>query len=717
MRTNIITAITISLLLVVFTLRIYGQSPIELKTVVITAKKPIIRQETDRIIYDLEADPESKGSSVFEMMRKVPLLSVDGNERILLRGNAQYRILIDGKPSGMMDRNALDILKSMPASTIKSIEVITSPSAKYDAEGLGLINIVTNKRKVDGYNGSANTSWRMPVGGPGAGTSFTFKAGKLVVSASGGISRSLAPETDGNLGRVTNTSNLSQQYYRRSDGRNNYFVTELSYEVDTLNLLSASFNYNGNSFTRYSGRSSMLMGGSDEVQRYDINSAIDGSGFGTDIGLNYQLGFKADKARLLTFSYRHFNYGSSQADSSAFMNTINYTDPDFRQQNDGRSSEHTLQIDYVRPFKILTLETGIKGIRRENKSDFQHLKRDGVTGEYQTDPARTNRFTNKQNILGAYASAGSNIGKINIKAGIRIEKTIISADFISTASAVSQNYLSGIPSVNINTKLKNNQTLALSYTMRIQRPGIFQLNPFVDRTDPNLESSGNPELRPSLMNDINFSYSSFNKLSLNITLGYSRFNRLITRQYMLNTSTGVLRSAPANVGSAAVLGSNLYMSYSFTPKLSFSLNGNLMYGSLSNINNGVTVKNSGLVYNGNASGNYRFGNGLRLNAGLNLTGPSLDIQETNAAFISSSFGLNKDLIKEKLSFSASVNNAFSKFRTNHMRTFGPGFNQSNDSRVYFRSVNLGLNYRFGQLKDGIKRSKRGIRNDDVSTSQ
>ena len=128
-----------------------------LKEVMITAERPIVKQLADRIIYDLQADPESKGSSVLTMMRKVPFISIDANDNILLKGNSSFKVLINGKPSGMVENNLKAVLQSMPASTIQSIEVITNPPSKYDAEGLaGIINIITNKKIADGYKGTLN---------------------------------------------------------------------------------------------------------------------------------------------------------------------------------------------------------------------------------------------------------------------------------------------------------------------------------------------------------------------------------------------------------------------------------------------------------------------------------------------------------------------------------------------------------------------------------
>ena len=171
-----------------------SQAALGLKEVKIIAAKPLVTQEVDRLSYDLQADPESKVNSVLDMMRKVPLLSVDADNTVYLKGNSDFKILVNGKPSSMMERSYKDVLRSMPASSIERIEVITTPPAKYDAEGLaGIINIITNKKIDNGYNGSLNISEKFPNGGPGFGGSFSAKLGKLGMSAFGGASSFNAP--------------------------------------------------------------------------------------------------------------------------------------------------------------------------------------------------------------------------------------------------------------------------------------------------------------------------------------------------------------------------------------------------------------------------------------------------------------------------------------------------------------------------------------------
>ena len=278
-----------------------------LSEVNIVADKPIIKQEIDRISYDIQADPESKVLNVLDMLRKVPLISLDADDNILLKGSGDYKILINGKPSSLMVHSPKDILRSMPASSIQKIEVITTPPAKYDSEGLaGIINIITNKKIDNGYNGTVNLNYRSPVGGLGLGGSFTYKSGKFGVASYYGLNHYKYPQTTSLNSRITTgqgASDLTQSGIRHSNSKSGYIGTEFSYEIDTLNLLTAEFDINGGKFgTAFSNRySSKTDSATTITQAYDITNNSNNDYNGYDVGLNYQLGFEHKKDQLLTF--------------------------------------------------------------------------------------------------------------------------------------------------------------------------------------------------------------------------------------------------------------------------------------------------------------------------------------------------------------------------------------------------------------------------------
>ncbi|MEO7212746.1 outer membrane beta-barrel protein [Mucilaginibacter sp.] len=689
----------------------------QLKTVAVTADRAIIKQEIDKLTYDLKADPDSKSNSVLEMMRKVPLLTVDGDDNILLKGNSGYKILINGKPSSMMERDAKNILKSMPASTIQSIEVITNPSSKYDAEGIaGLINIVTNKKVTNGYNGTINVSEVFPVGGPRLGGSFSSKQGKLEVSSFFGANVSNSPEVINSIQRLTTGSNptkLNQNNSAEFDGKNGYAELGLSYEIDSLNLVSGQFNINGNNQDGINMQRSVLNEGANVVQQYDLYNNNEAGGRGINVGLNYQLGFKSSKQRLLTFSYQYYTFNNRQNAALTASNRVNYATPDYLQHNVGESSEQTFQVDYVHPVKKLNIEAGLKAIIRDNNSDFQYQGFNPVTGDFETDPARSNKFNNNQNVFGAYNSYSYSFKNWAFKAGARIEETFIDADFISTTTQLRKNFFNIVPSVSINRRFKNSSTLNLGFSQRIQRPGIYQLNPFVDRSNPNFESSGNPDLKPAVSNSIQLSYSRTKKASLNLMLGYNYFNDLIMPVVVFNPATNITRSSFDNTGRARLFTFNASINYPITKKWSSSLNGRIAHGRVQGIVNGVLVKNQGLMYGASFNSGYNFEKGWRASTNVFLNGPNLSIQGTSNAYASISFSVNKDIVKDKLSFSATANNPFSKYRNNIRDSFGPDFTQTNINRSYFRGFTTSLNYRFGKLKEAVKKNKRGISNDDV----
>lgn len=696
-----------------------GQATLGLKEVRITAAKPVVTQEVDRLSYDLQADPESKVNSVLDMMRKVPLLSVDADNTVYLKGNSDFKILINGKPSSMMERSYKEVLRSMPASSIERIEVITTPPAKYDAEGLaGIINIITNKKIDNGYNGSLNISEKFPNGGPGFGGSVSAKFGKLGMSAFGGASSFHAPVTTNSALRNTfgeEPTSLAQNGTNQTDSKNAYLGYEITYEIDTLNLLSGQFNINGSKSDGIITQSSSLQNTQDILQNYMLRNLNNGNGKGMDAALNYQKGFKADKNRLLTFSYRVFAYGNKQNNNIAFTERVDYTVPDYRQLNDQRFSEQTFQIDYVYPVKKLNIEAGIKAIFRDNKSDFQNWSLNDETDQFEIQPGLGNKFRNEQNVFGAYNTYQFSVKKWSFKGGARIEQTVIHAEFISSESSVSQNYFNVIPTVSINRKLKGSSALNLGYTQRIQRPGIYQLNPFVDRSNPNFERTGNPDLRPANVNDVQLGYNWSKKMSVNFGVGYTFFKDLIFPVSVYDSITNITRTSYGNTGTAKLPQGNLNINYPITKKWNFSLNSRVAYGMVSGVVNGVLIKNEGLMYQISSSTGYRFEKDWRINANLNANGPSVSLQGTSNAMVSTSFSVNKDIVKDKLSLSAAVNNPFTKFRHNRNKSYGPDFAQLNDRRDYFRSFNFSVNYKFGKLKDAIKKNKRGIRNDDVQS--
>ena len=698
------------------TITISSESNI-LTEVAITADRPLIKQEVDRITYDIQADPESKVLTALDMMRKVPLLSLDAEDNIKLKGSANYKILINGKPSGMLARSPTEVLRSMSATSIQKIEVITTPPAKYDSEGLaGIINIITTKSIDNGYNGSINVRESVPFG-PGANVNFTAKFNKLGINAYGGTGSYNGPAT-----AITSIRNSTGEFAseliadgtRKYKNLNRWGGVELSYELDSLNLITAEVNPYEGYFKGINSQKFSLMQGTTATS-YNLLTDNNYDWGGLESTFNYQRGFKSNKERLLTFSYKLSNNNNPQTNNLMFNNRQNFTDPNYMQQNDSHYKEQTVQIDYIHPLKKLSIEGGLKGILRDNESSFE-TRNQNADGNYIPDPAKTNSFTNNQDVLGAYNSYTYNLKNWGFKGGVRLEGTFVNADFISTGSKVKTKYFNVIPTVSVNHKLNGTSTLNFGFTQRIERPGIYNLNPFVDRVSPNFESTGNPNLEAVLSNNLDLSFNSSKKGNVNIGLSYAFANNTIQYVYTYDEITQITRSTYLNIGKNKSLRTNINVSYPITEKWKFSASGNVGYIQIQGSIDGKLSKNDGITGYLSANTSYNFNHNWRVNGNFNYNAAQVLLQGQGNRSIYVSFSGSKDIIKDKLTISASLNNPFSKYRYYRTSTTGANFVQYYTGQNINRSFAASINWKFGKLKDAVIKSKRSISNDDVKSS-
>ncbi|MFI5136304.1 MAG: outer membrane beta-barrel protein [Sphingobacteriales bacterium] len=693
-----------------------------LKEVQITADRPIVQQKTDRIIYDMQADPESKVTSVLGMIHKIPFLSVDADDNVLMKGNTSFKVLINGKESGMFTNNLKEILKSMPASSIVRIEVITIPPAKYDAEGLaGIINIVTNRKIAGGYKGNVNLNEGFPNDGPGAGGSITAQSRKFGISAFGGGSSYTNPVTNYETKRSTtgpDASFLQQAGYNSGNGKNGYFGTSLSYEIDSLHLLSGDFDISGNKKNGFTYQNSILNAAAGTLlQGYDLANNNHSNGRGFDAALNYQLGFKSDKNTLLTFSYRYSQTISHSFTNISFSNPFGYPTPDYQQPDNEHSREQTVQVDYTHLIHKVTMEAGIKAIFRNRRSDFEYLSLDSASNQFENDGALGNTFNYAQDVFGAYNSYRFSLKKYNFSAGLRAEETEVKANFISTGTFARKTYFNLLPSLAINDPLAGNSSLNFGYTQRILRPSIGRLNPFVDRSNPDFIITGNPNLRPVVMNDLQLGYSTTlgKNISLFAAADYTFFNDLELPVILFDPATRITTTTYENNGKGGGVGVNINLNYSPAKFYSLSINGNALQFFVNGTGNIAADRMHLLAGHVSLSNSFKFDGGWsgNLNADYQSHMPH-SIQGVSNAYYSTSVSVNKELVKDKLDVSGAVNNPFTKFRNNVVNTASPDFLQVDENQKYFRYATFSLNYKFGRLKNDIKKSRKDIKNDDLN---
>jgi outer membrane receptor protein involved in Fe transport len=692
----------------------------QLAEIAVTAVKPLMEQQVDRIAYNVSADPEAKAIDALDMMRKVPLLTVDANDNIQLKGSGNYKILVNGKESALFAHNPADVLRSMPATNIVRIEVITTPPAKYDAEGLaGIINIITTKNVDQGYNVNINTRYNT-VWGTGLNLNPTIKVGKFGFSGYMGL---------GNQNRASNPyhnsetfladqSVLTQTGNSSFDGNYKYFSGEFSYEIDTLNLLTASIDYNSNNNNQdVSGLTQTILN-NNIIQQYYQNNPNTNNGSGVDAAINYQLGFKKSKDQLLTLSYQYNNSPGTVNSSTLFTDTIKYPFPNFRQYNNSGNRTQTVQVDYAQPFKYISLEAGVKGIFRNNYSNFNEDTLDNQTYDYVLNPELTNDFNYHQNVYSAYNSYQLKLDKWTGKAGLRVEETTVDANFAAGNPPINSNYSNLIPSVYLQREFKGS-SLSFGFTQRIQRPDITQLNPYADSSNPQFVSTGNPNLKPELNNVFELNYSRFTSGSINAGLSYSFSNNSIQNistpgtAEIDGTTQNITYTTYENLGSNRTLGLTLNINYPITPELQFVVNGLLNKVWLAGYYSGTEYHNSGYFSNMFTNIGYKFDNGYRIGVNTGFFTGQVSLQGKSSYFIFNQYVISKELLNKKASISFVANNPWSRYWDHTNTTTTPDFYQVNNFEGIYRTFAIRLNYKFGKLKSDIKKNQHGFENDDT----
>jgi hypothetical protein len=326
-----------------------------LEEITVTAQKALVKVDLDKITYNLEEDPESKTNNLLEMLKKVPMVTVDGAETVQLKGSSNFKFYMNGKPSNLLSNNPKDVLRSIPAHTVKDVEVITEPGARYDAEGVtGIINIVTkNQSALGGYTVSLSAGGGS-LGSTYGNTYFSLKYGKTGFTGNLSYNRFHQPQSESTSFRENYLNNdhrfLTQSGWNRTKGEFLMGYGELSYEIDTLNLLNVNINRQDGNFDSDQFSSALMENASREaVYRYDQASDAVFSNAGSTLGADYQRSF-AVKNRLLTASYKLDSYNNDQDIESRINPLLHFTAGRNRQFMFADSYEHTFQIDYTTPF-------------------------------------------------------------------------------------------------------------------------------------------------------------------------------------------------------------------------------------------------------------------------------------------------------------------------------------------------------------------------------
>jgi len=699
-----------------------------LNEVVISGTAPIIENKIDKLVYNAEQDIAIAGGNATDVLRKVPLLSVDFEGNVSLRGSQNVRVLINGKPSGSMANNMADALRAIPADQIKNVEVITSPSAKYDAEGTsGIINIITKKNNLAGISGSVN-------GGVGTrqnsgNLNLNAKTGRLAVTANGGGFYSW-PQTSTISFKRTNADAsqvISQNGKSRTDRLSANGSIGADYDFNSFNSISSNLRLTGfsNGADGSNLNQNLFNGSAVNFTRLSDNSM---NMNGIDWSSDFLHKFKK-KDQQISVAYQYTNGIQKNDYTTDFSNTV----IDEYGNNDADNTENTIQVDYTHPFKKVTFETGLKGILRDIVSDNQTRNFNSVTNVFSPISSRTYVYDYNQDVYSAYATFGFTLAKkYGIRAGARYEGTEIKGDARSVGAAAapfSSSYYNLVPSFVVSRTFKNFSTVKFSYNQRLQRPSLFYLNPFLNSADIYNQSQGNPSLKPELSNNVEFNYSMFVKTSvLNASVYYRRTNDII-ESFVLPISvtdpaTGAIATGSKttfrNVGNNNSVGFNFFGQINPVKPLTLRGNFNVFTYDI-NTNNTVVVANTNsntqLIYNAFLMASYVFPKGLTFETFLITNSPRRTSQGRNPSFNMWNLGLKKEIMKKKGSIGLTIIDPFNENKNFRSSIVGADFTQASNFSVPFRSFGTSFSYRFGKLTMQAPKKKRGVTNDDLKQGE
>ena len=690
-----------------------------LDEVVVAQRRKLIKNDIDKLTYDVQHDKTAQTKTTLEILKKIPLVTVDGQENIRVQGSTSFKVYKNGHPDpSLSGQNLKDILKAIPASTIKRIEVITDPGAKYDAEGTtAILNIVMmSSSKLQGVSGNVNSKIDS-YGSVRLGTYLTTKVGKLTTTVNYNYANQNKKQTENYREEAYNYVKTGEQ--KREYGANSTAATihfgniSASYEIDSLNLMTASINFFGykadantqNTNERWDKNNQLIYKFNNDMTTPDYSDVNLGGRF------DYQHKTHLD-GEVLTLSYMLAATRPQTTFRQTYSNMVNFpvSYTSYDQNTRERFTEHTFQIDYVRPFgKHHKIESGTKYILRNNNStslmDYQG-----------TTPDMESKFKHKAQVAAAYLSYILTAGKWAARAGLRYEFTRMKASYPDGSNPdYHANLNDWVPSASLQYKISDSQTLKVSYNTSINRPGIGYLNPAIIST-PTAVSFGNANLGSSRNQKLQLEYMLVtSKLTLQLSPYYSFTNNGIGRILYEQNRKDV--STFQNILKSKIFGISSYTAWTPFTGTSFTLNASMRYARITLPT--PYIKNSG------CGGGIYFDWEQKIPWKLTLT-TSLGGEYGNRVYnpyaieghwFYYNFTLTRRFLKDKLTVSLSAESPFVKERSTTYRIVQGDYTGYERAVMKPQCFKIGLSWKFGKLRASVKKAARSIENDDLVGSK
>lgn len=698
---------------------------VNLDDIEITAERSETTFALDKKIFTVGKDLANRGGTAQEILDNVPSVTVDVEGNVSLRGSENVRILIDGKPSGLIGIGESGGLRSIPSNLISQIEVVTNPSAKYEAAGTaGIINIVLKKDKRSGFNGS----FEMTLGNPaqyGAGANINYRSGKVNWFTSYNLQYRESPgfgvayqnyyQGDSTLitqiDRDMNRSGLSHNMRFGAD----YFLTDNQTLTASLNYrLGDDDNTNTISYRDLTvpgilTHSDRIIPSFDDPYTLRTDDEIEDESK-QEYSLDYRKKF-ADKGKSLSGRLSYQNNG--EVEQSILTNRLYQSEQpigDINKEqlstNDENETRTLIQLDYKHPIgKDTKIEVGGQTSLRNIRNDFEVSEKTGEEFVELTD--RTNDFQYNEDVHAAYFIYGSKINKWSYQVGLRSEYSIVKTELLQTNEVNDRDYFGLFPSAFLNYDLLAGQSIQLSYSRRIQRPRFWDLNPFFSFTDERNFFSGNPNLDPEYTDSYETQYIKiWDSGNIGGSIYYRHTEDARQRIKEVDPVEGTSVTIPVNLATQDNIGVEMLFSYSGLNWLRLDGNANLFKAKTDGEYNGQNFDVDTYSWTGRLTSRFTFWNGADFQVRTNHRASRETQQGTRGAITSIDLGFTKDVLNKNLTLTLSVRDLLNSRKRVYER-FGPDFYEDGEFQWRSRAISLTANYRINMQKQRGNPSRAG----------
>ncbi|SEI37790.1 Outer membrane receptor proteins, mostly Fe transport [Dyadobacter koreensis] len=677
-----------------------------LSEVVVKGEKSQMELQLDKRVFNVGKDMSNIGSNASDILNNMPSVTVDVDGNVALRGSGNVRILIDGKQSGMVGMNPAEALKQIPGDLIESIEIITNPSSRYDAEGeVGILNIVMKKNIRYGLNGSFTGTAGYPSNFGGS-FNVNYRKKKLNLIASYGHLYREGPGrgTSRQVYNSTDTSFIYEQKNTRTrSGFSNSFMVGMDYFLDKYNTLNGTVSYR-----KSRNKNTSLL----EYRDFDLNNNLTRTVIRSEQETEPRANFEAAINYNKTFEKKGKSlsvvgkYILSDEIESALFNESSQTEVGSLVQRSFNTEDEKnilFQVDYIQPFgKNGQIETGLKSSIRLLDNDFS-VHQQNQAMNWVILPDFDNRFAYDEKIHAAYLMASNQLGKIFIQAGLRGEYSDILTELKKTNVVNHRKYFNLFPSLHLSYKLKESQTLQLSYSYRLSRPEFRSLLPFSNFSDSRVFRAGNPLLNPEYTHSFEAGHlMNMEKGSL-LSSVYYRHRLGVVENITSVDSAGFTTVTPINLSTGDSYGFEFNLTYDPFEWWKWTANANIFRAVNQGVYNDKILRSDTYTWTSRLSSRLTLLKNIDFQSSLNYRAPRKTTQGKELSQYSIDLGLSRDLLKGRATVTASVRDLFNS-RKRRSIVENAGYYSQSEFQWRARQFLVTFSYRLNRSKEKEKRA-------------